>query len=395
MKYSMFYKEFKSQLKKQYSSTTSCPMPPVSPFVIEIKQKTLQEIKKTVKTLYKIAHLKNYQKQIQTNQTNFINTHQVNLASLLMAYDFHIDKEGSPKLIEVNTQASGYLVSELVDQIHFSTHLDQTPGETPALLTLKKSFIAEWQSFSKTKGFPNNTLILDHQIAKQKMYVEFLMYKDLLSNQWCWPCQLMEAGNLYFSTEGVLMDKHNKKVDMVYNRLTDFYLESWPVLKKAFLNQVSCISPHPVAYLLLADKARMVEWSNLNFLNKINISEEEKNQIQKTVPKTDYIRSEPVEELWKNRKQFFFKPIRSYGGKAVYKGRSLSRKMFDRIIHAPMLFQTAVPPPVFRDSSGERWKYDIRAYVYQDEVQKLSARVYQGQVTGFQTPLSGFASISC
>ena len=53
-----------------------------------------------------------------------------------------------------------------------------------------------------------------------------------------------------------------------------------------------------------------------------------------------------------------------------------------------------MPPPVFVDLNGNRWKYDIRVFVYKDQVQKLSARVYQGQVTGFSVPNAGFASVS-
>ena len=55
--------------------------------------------------------------------------------------------------------------------------------------------------------------------------------------------------------------------------------------------------------------------------------------------------------------------------------------------------QEIITPPTFKDSDGQEWKYDIRAYVYRDQVQQLSARVYQGQLTRFQTPLSGFASV--
>ena len=59
MKYKNFYKEFKNQIEKQYPSAKGLPQPPVSPFIINIKHKTIQEIKAIIKTLYKIAHLKN------------------------------------------------------------------------------------------------------------------------------------------------------------------------------------------------------------------------------------------------------------------------------------------------------------------------------------------------
>ena len=457
MEHSLFYKTFKQEFTKKYRSTVPHPLPPISPFIIPIDKHTQRKIKNIIKILYKMAHSENYPQLIQTKKTVYLRDGLPDTA-LLMAYDFHIDKEGQPKLIEVNTQASGYLVSDLVDQVHCwlshtpesqkNSSLKQTnfnPAHShqksqmahpcsPALLALKKSFEEEWQSFSLSKKHhshatlqkkslslpPENTLIVDHQIPKQKMYVEFLMFKELLDHQWHWPCQLMEIGEVHGNPEGFLVDKYNKKVDMIYNRSTDFYLEKYPILKKAFLNQTACISPHSREYLLLADKARLVEWSNPHFLNQTNLSKEEKHQVQQALPRTGYVHSVPAEELWKKRKSLFFKPLQGYGGKAVYRGKSLSRKMFEWIlsskgtipkptssysqeafsqadsqikIKTPMLFQDFVPPPIFKDPSGVEWKYDIRAYVYRDRVLKFCARVYQGQVTGFQKPLSGFATL--
>ena len=392
MNHQAFYQEFKHQLKTQYLSVRDCPLPPVSPFVINIEPKTVQEIKQLIKALYKMAHCPNYPYLIKTEQTEYIKKKPSKSTALLMAYDFHIDEQGQPKLIEVNTQASGYLVSDLVDQTHRA--LANSPKKTsPALLKLKQSFEEEWQAFSKKNHPPAHTFILDHQIPKQKMYIEFLMYKDLLNNQWHWPCQLMEIGEVMIHPEGFLTNRHNQKAEMIYNRLTDFYFEKWPQLKQAFFKQKSCISPHPVAYLLLADKARLVEWSDPQFLNPTGLSEEEKAQIRSALLPANYVHSMPAESLWKQKKALFFKPLRSYGGKAVYRGKNLSRKMFERILKTPALFQKAVPPSVFKDPSGVKWKYDVRAYVYRDEVQKLCARVYQGQVTGFQQPFSGFATI--
>ena len=392
MKHKAFYKEFKNRLHAQYPSVAKAhlPMPPVSPFMLTLPSPTVQKIKKLVQTLYKMAHRKSYQKLVKTDQKSYLKANLPD-SSVLMSYDFHTNEQGHPKLIEVNTHASGYLVSELVDQVHFSSNKKPQPKTT--LYHLKKSFEEEWQSFSGTLFPPPRTRIVDHQIPKQKMYVEFLMFKDLLNHQWHWPSRLEEISALKLSPKGFLQDSQKEKIDMIYNRSTDFYLQKWPLLKQAFLNQTCCISPQPKEYLLLADKARLIEWSSPDFLTKVGLSEEEKKQIQRAMLRTSPLQALPIEELWQNRKKLFFKPLRGYGGKAVYRGKTLSRKMFERIIKTPVIFQIAQPPPVWTDPSGIKWKYDIRAYAYRDKVQKLSARIYQGQLTGFQIPLSGFASI--
>ena len=126
----------------------------------------------------------------------------------------------------------------------------------------------------------------------------------------------------------------------------------------------------------------------------MELTPKEKNKIKSVVPFTALVNSVSPEELWKKRKTLFFKPLRGYGGKSVYRGKNISRKVFDRVIGESGVFQEIAPPSVFVDPSGLPWKYDIRAYVYGNQVQKLSARVYQGQLTLFQTPLSGFASIN-
>ena len=380
-KYSSSEKNKKTSV---FLEKTGINLPPISPFLIALSQNTVNQISDLVKILYKISHLKSYARNIQTEKVFYLKASDLD-SSLLMSYDFHLDQTGQLKLIEVNTHSSGYLVSDLVDQV-------QGVGYLTTLLRLRKSFENEWRLFSNQKIPPSEILIVDHQITTQKMYIEFLMYKDLL-NGWGWPCRLQEIESLNINSKGKLVDSHQKPVKMLYNRSTDFYFENLPCLKQAFLNQICCISPHPKEYLLLADKARLCEWSSEEFLNQLNISSEEKTRIQSAVPFTALINSVPVEELWKKRKKLFFKPLRGYGGKSVYRGKSISRKVFDRVTKEPGVFQEIVPPPVFIDPSGEEWKYDIRAYVYKDQVQKLSARVYKGQLTQFQTPFSGFASV--
>ena len=419
------------------------PQSPVSPFRVTISQSIVDQIKEVVKLLYRVAHSKPYIESIQTVSDFERDLQKKSLegeysaSSLLMSYDFHIDSgsaslaeggsaslaEGGLKLIEVNTNSSGYLVSELVDQVQAEqmqreqaqrgrTQGAQSQGEhtqtkmqvstqataenknqaTEALLLLKQSFEEEWELFSNKSTVPERVWIVDHQIKKQKMYIEFLMYQSLLSS-WGWPCDLYETGDLKIDSGGSLVNSEGQKAQMIYNRSTDFYFENFSDMRKAFLNKKCCISPHPMEYLLLANKLRLCEWSSAEFLDKLSLSVEEKKQIQSVVPWTAPLDSLSMEELWKKRKLLFFKPFTGYGGKSVYRGKNISKKVFSRIVREGGVFQHLVPPANFVDPDGEKWKYDIRAYVYRDRVQKLTARVYQGQVTGFRTPLSGFASL--
>lgn len=43
--------------------------------------------------------------------------------------------------------------------------------------------------------------------------------------------------------------------------------------------------------------------------------------------------------------------------------------------------------------ASEPLKFDVRNYVYEDAVQWVAARLYQGQTTNFRTPGGGFAPV--
>lgn len=385
-----FYKEYIKQLNKQYPCTgvQDLLLPAVSPFIISINQKTVDKIKNIVKILYKMAHLKKYADLIKTDYKMYLDT-KVADSSVLMSYDFHLDSQDNLKLIEVNTQSSGYLLSDLVDQVHkINSYNNFTSTQI-----LKQSFENEWNCFSGSSTPPKNTLIIDNQIKSQKMYMEFLMYKELFK-KWGWACELHEAEELNINNKGFLVDRDKNEVQMVYNRCTDFYFQNLPYLKKVFLNQKSCISAHPREYILLSDKMRLCEWSSSDFLDSLDLSKEDKQQIKDIVPFSSLVSCFSAEELWRIRKQFFFKPLNKYGGKSVYRGKNISHNIFNRVIKEAGMVQQLIPPKVFIDSDNIKWKYDIRVYVYKNRVQKLSARVYQGQITQFKTPLSGIASIN-
>lgn len=402
MSYKKFYTKYSELLQKQYPSTRELEQAssslPLCPFVIPLSVDLFKGIQKVVQVLYKMAHSKSYkevlQKNILENDIQGYFNIPVSSSSVLMSYDFHISPDKKLKLIEVNTHSSGYLVSELVDQVQGMFGLSET-----ALEFLKKSFQTEWEYFAKISGqsnSPDRVLIVDQQIKQQKMYVEFLMYKDFFKKFLEWPCDVHEAKNLSVNSSGLLKDSKGAIASMVYSRSTDFYWEDQELsaVKQAFLNQTCCVSPHPMEYFLLADKARLCDWSNEAFLDSMELEAEDRQLIKNIVPKTVPVKGISKEDLWGNRKQCFFKPMRQYGGKSVYRGKNLTQKVFHRILEQDFLCQESVPPPVFVDLNGNRWKYDIRVFVYKDQVQKLSARVYQGQVTGFSVPNAGFASVS-
>ena len=58
--------------------------------------------------------------------------------------------------------------------------------------------------------------------------------------------------------------------------------------------------------------------------------------------------------------------------------------------------QRQIPPSergILVDEQEVALKMDVRAYVYNSEIQLLAARLYQGQTTNFRTQGGGFAPV--
>jgi hypothetical protein len=197
------------------------------------------------------------------------------------------------------------------------------------------------------------------------MYPEFLMYKDFFMRQDLQEVEIIKTNDLPL------------KNSFVYNRDTDFYFEQHPQIKKSIEENLVFFSTTPKSYNQLASKANDLKNEDLSLFPNL---------------KEAFLNSKPFStELWATRKNYFFKPKEMFGGKGVYSGKSISRKKFETL-GENHLAQEYHPPGklIFND---EEWKFDIRAFFSERDVQKITTRVYQGQLTNFSKTGGGFASI--
>jgi hypothetical protein len=288
--------------------------------------------------------------------------------SVLMAYDFHFDPAtGTTSLIEVNTNASGYLFSDAIYRAfnidpYASSH-SPLKGLSP-LEVLMRSFERDSEMVlqHKTRGFA----IIDENVEQQKMYFEFLMYRNLLK----------QRGHNAEIFEFDKLPLNGGHYDFIYNRYTDFLLSDTKAkpLLDAFQAGAICLSPNPYEYLILSHKERLIEFAEAKLVPTL-------------IPTRDVKSFEPA-KLWEERKNLFFKPKSGYGAKATYAGSSIRQKVFEEILAGDYIVQDLRPPGKIGD-----WKFDVRCYAYADEIQLVMARIYQGQVTNFATTGGGFASV--
>lgn len=362
-----------------------------SPHLLELPMSALERAKAAIKAIYQVSRRPAYLEKVRATHRWAVDAPATDGAAL-MAYDFHTTADGDARLIEINTNASAYLLAEAL----YATHgLPPAASSQPPLTGLRETFFRE----SGTSGEADlRVAIVDVDPPRQAMWPEFLLYEQLFSS-WGWAPQILAPKDLAWKDHGVVgPDGH--RIDFVYNRTTDFYLSdshSLP-LRQAFLSRASTVSPHPREYALLADKERLMDLATSGWLESLGASAEQCAAIRAVLIPARPVRafSDP-QQLWADRRKYFFKPVNSFGGKGAYRGASVSRKVFERILSEDYLVQDFVPAPSWpvQDQKDplSHWKFDLRLFVDRDQVQMAVARSYLGQVTNFSTPMGGLTAI--
>lgn len=389
----MKHEDFLARLTLEYPKTAkqndirSLVIPTlIAPLVVDLPAKWLADATRFVEIAYnRIRENQSFSEQLRCLAPE---VPRPNHSSALMSYDFHVDfrtqAEGQLKLIEINTNAS---MSLLLDVLNCQMHVGRC---------LKESFLDDFAEDLGRSLRNTKVVIIDENPMSQKLYVEFLMYKELFESRGA-AARIADRTELAFQ-DGKLWLKDDPMfgpIDLVYNRLTDFYFESAEAvaLQKAMLAKACVISPHPFDYRVLADKARLVQWCKIGELETYGISAEDAEFFRSILISTRDTTGLDPEQLWKERKGLIFKPKSSHGGKGVYRGSSVSRGAFQSVIESGALAQDFIPAPTLK-LGDEEFKYDLRFFAYKDRINIACARLYQGQMTNATTPGGGVAAVS-
>ncbi len=319
---------------------------------------------------------------------------------LFMGYDFHLSEAG-PRLIEVNTNAGGaFLVSSLLRAVGPDISCCYNSQVYNAVVSpdgmdefMVEMFRREWSTAGHISPL-TTVAIVDENPVGQYLYPELLMARGLLERHGIKtviadPSELdYRDGNLYAG---------NLKIELVYNRLTDFDLSDArnACLAKAYAANKIVLSPAPVHHALYADKRNLVLFGKPDKLAEWGLAPKHRHALE-NVPKACNLTPENADALWAVRKQYFFKPRDGYGSKAAYRGSKITKKVWAQISGGTHIAQEFVPPPVRLVSLKDghvRLKFDLRIYTYAGEAFAMAARVYQGQTTNFRTRGGGFAPV--
>jgi hypothetical protein len=318
---------------------------------------------------------------------------------VFLGYDFHLTSHG-PQLIEINTNAGGALLNMALARSQQACCREMFTAFEPTadLKNLEHVFFEmfsdDWRR-QRGESLLRRVAIVDDDPAAQYLYPEMRLFERMFARfeveaaiadarELVW-----RSGRLWHGTQ---------PVELVYNRLTDFYLQEpgHAALRAAYEAGAVVLTPHPRAHALYADKRNLITLSDDSALDAFGVSAEARAILAAGVPRTESVTPERAEALWSERRKFFFKPAMGYGSKAAYRGDKLTRRVWQEILRGNYVAQALVAPSerhVEVDSAQTDLKLDIRTYVYDGSIQLVAARLYEGQTTNFRTAGGGFAPV--
>jgi hypothetical protein len=329
--------------------------------------------------------------------------HAARASSGTLGFDFHLGGP-RPQLIEINTNPGGLLVNlELARAVTAECDCLAEPLRGLAAATVRldelparivDAFRNEWGS-ARGSAPLRTVAIVDDAPLEQYLYPEFLLYQRLFE-QAGWRTLIADAASLVATPEGLFAD--GTRVDLVYNRVTDFYFaeERHAALRRAYADALAVITPHPAGHAHWADK-RLLAWlRDETLLREAGLDAAERAHLSSAIPATEIVARDAAKDLWRRRKELFFKPVDGFGSKAAYRGDKLTRATFEHILSNRYVAQAIAPTSVRRVATGDETvdlRVDIRSYSHDGETLLRAARLYRGQTTNFRTPGGGFAPV--
>ncbi|MFA5626516.1 MAG: hypothetical protein WC965_03435 [Thiohalomonadaceae bacterium] len=371
--------------------------PRIAAAPLYIPQLDYLAMQKTIAAIQRVVALPGWQTQA-LNEAPASAQFDPGHPGVLYGYDFHLGAE-RPQLIEINSNAGGALISTnlLAAQDSCCRELHGTiPSQDAATAeqAILDSFLAEWRLCHGERPL-QQIAIVDENPTEQYLYAEFLRFSELFARNGI-KATICDPRELQPGAHGLLL--HGIPVDLIYNRLTDFYLQAPHLtdLQSAYLNAQVVLTPHPRSHAMYANKRHLVRLADARLLQELGVCAEDITQLTQHVPPAYQLSADNAEELWQMRRQLFFKPVAAYGGRGAYEGAKLSHATFKKLLKEDYIAQTLVVPSrrhAVVENEVVELKADVRCYVYDGQIQLIAARLYRGQTTNFRTPGGGFASV--
>ena len=363
-----------------------------------VPARQLQTMAQVVRAVESVVALPAYREQVLATSPDIARFEPCGPRGAFFGYDFHLHR-GRLGLIEINTNAGGAMLNALLARAQracctaMAEMVPKLVGAARFEQQIVDMFRREWHLSGRSRPLAS-IAIVDEGPEEQYLYPEFLLFQQLFERHGL--RSVVAAPSALEWRDGVLW--HSElAIDLVYNRLTDFYLEQAgsSALRQAYLSRAVVLTPHPQAHALYADKRRLALFSDAAQLQALGVPQTTQQVLLEHVPHTEIVNPSDEQRLWSARRGLFFKPVAGFGSRAAYRGDKLTKRVWQDILAGDYVAQSIVLP-------GERlagkldtkvMKFDLRAYTYEGAVQWVAARMYQGQTTNFRTPGGGFSPV--
>ncbi|HEY0857154.1 MAG TPA: hypothetical protein VGE16_08860 [Albitalea sp.] len=359
----------------------------------------LRRMAEVVRAVESVVALPSYREHVLARAPAIARHDPQGARSVFFGYDFHLadDRLG---LIEINTNAGGAMLNALLARAQRAccTAVEPLMPTLAAIRAFEDGTVAmfrsEWRSGGRAQAL-RRIAIVDEAPAEQYLYPEFLLFQRLFERH---GIEAVIADPSALRWRGGRLWHGDLAIDLVYNRLTDFALESAvnAPLREAYLAGAVVLTPHPQAHALYADKQNLALLTDAARLTSLGVPQATQEILLAHIPHTEVVTAQGAERLWSERRQLFFKPTAGFGSRAAYRGDKLTRRVWQEILDGRYVAQALLAPgqrSIGRDGPEQVLKFDLRSYVYEGAVQWTAARLYQGQTTNFRTPGGGFAPV--
>ena len=318
---------------------------------------------------------------------------------VFFGYDFHLTRDG-PKLIEINTNAGGALLVREVASAqqaccreveHFVVGGIDPDAFEPELVSMFRQEL-QYQSPGRTL---RRIAIVDEDPESQFLGPEFALLERLFDRQ---GIDALIIGPEELEFRDGRLRAEERDIDIVYNRLTDFYLQlpQCEALAAAYQQGAVVVTPGPHTHALYANKRNLEVLSDPELLRALGVEATIADRLAAGIPRTVRVSEENAELLWADRRKLYFKPAWGFGSKGTYRGAKLTRRKWQEIQGSQYVAQELIPPSerlLVVDGDEKALKLDVRCYAYDGNIQLLGARLYRGQTTNLRTGGGGLAAV--
>ena len=362
-----------------------------------LEPRHFSQMQASIRAVETVVRSEAYQRKILANAPEIAKI-RAPQPGVFFGYDFHIGELG-PKLIEINTNAGGAFLNMAARdlQIACCDAANEYLARIPTREQLEDSIVAmfrrEWQ-IARGDAPLRSIAIVDDAPATQYLYPDFLLARELFESRGI-RTHIANLADLKLVDRRLTVN--GEAVDLIYNRSTDFYLQSpaAQALRHTFEHDLAVVTPHPRAHALYANKLNLTLLSNAASLAELGVEPGLIETLEQTIPATHKVK-EGDEAWWSDRKEWFFKPESGYGSRGAYRGDKMTRRVFSEVLRGDYIAQALALPGErvhTTDGNSTSLKVDIRCYAYEGEIQLMAARLYQGQTTNFRTAGGGFAPV--